>query len=75
MIKKIVFTKKRGNITYLLKDEEAYIVATSEIDGAYGLPIDVHTFTDELQQVIHDVGGKSIGNGIKPPSAKGIPTD
>ena len=29
VIEKIVFTKKRVNKTYLLKDEEAYIVATS----------------------------------------------
>ena len=55
-----------GNKTYHLKDEEAYIVATSEIDGAHGLPRDIQTFTNGLQQVLHDVGGRSIGNGIKP---------
>ena len=48
VIEKIVVTKKRGYITYLLKDEEAYIVGTSEIDGAHGLPIYIQTFTDEL---------------------------
>ena len=35
LIDKIVVTKKRGNKTYLLKEEEAYIVETSEIDGAH----------------------------------------
>ena len=41
---------------------------TSEIDGSYGLPRYIQTFTDELQQVLHDVGGKIISNGIKPAS-------
>ena len=45
-----------GEKTYLLKGKEAYIVATSEIDGAHGLPRDMKTFTDKLQQVIHEVG-------------------
>ena len=39
---------------------------TSEIYGAHGIPIYIQTFTDELQQVLHDVGGRIIGNGIKP---------
>ena len=46
--REIVVTKKRKK-TYPLKDEEAHIVATSEIDGAHGLPRDIQTFTDELQ--------------------------
>ena len=58
---KIVVTKKRGNKIYLLKDEEAYIVATLEIDGAHGLPRDIQTFTGELQQVLHDVGDQHKG--------------
>ena len=29
-----------GPKTYLLKDDEAYIVATSEIDGTHGTPRD-----------------------------------
>ena len=41
-------------------------MSKSEIDGAQGPPIVIQTFTDDLQQVIHDVGGQSIGNGIKP---------
>ena len=57
--------KKRGG-DYLLKDEEAYIVATSEIDGAHVLPRDIQNFADELQQVLHEVGGQIIVNDIKP---------
>ena len=75
MIEKIVVTKKRGNKTYPLKDKEAYIVAASEIDGAQGLPRYIQTFTDKLQQVIHGVGGRSIGNDIKTSSSKGMPID
>ena len=70
VIEKIFVTKKRGNKIYLLNDKEAYIVATSEIDGAHGIPRGMQKFTDELQQVLHDVGGRSIGNGIKPSSAQ-----
>ena len=29
---------RTGPKTYLLKDDEAYIVATSEIDGVHGIP-------------------------------------
>ena len=32
---------------------------------------DIHTFTDELHQVLHDVGRKIIDDGIKPLSAQG----
>ena len=45
-------------------------MATSEIDGSYGLPRYVHTFTDKLQQMLHDVGGKIIDNVIKPASSQ-----
>ena len=45
-------------------------MATSEIYGAHGLPRYIHTFPDEIQQVLHGVGGKSIGNDIKPASAQ-----
>ena len=67
---KIVVKKKRGNKTYLLKDEKTYIMTTSEIDGSHGIPRDIHKFTDKLQRVIHDIGGQSIGNGINPSSAQ-----
>ena len=70
MIEKRVGNKKRGDKTYLLKDKEAYIMATLEIDGAQGLPRDIQIFTEELQQVIHDVGGRIVVNCIKPSPAK-----
>ena len=68
MIANKVFKKKIGNKTYLLKYKEAYIVATSEIDGAHGLPRDIETFNNKIQQVPHDVGQISVGNAIKPAS-------
>ena len=45
-------------------------MSTSEIDGAQRLQRNIQTFTGELQQVLHDVGGRIIGNGIKPSSAQ-----
>ena len=60
VIEKIVVRGEMGNKTYLIKDKEAYIVEKSEIYGAHGIPIDIHTFTEELQQVLHDVGGRII---------------
>ena len=70
VIEKIVLKKKSGNKTYLLKDEEAYIVATSEIEGAHVPPRDIQTFTDELPHVIHEGGVKIITNVIKSESAQ-----
>ena len=45
-------------------------MATSEIDGEHGIPGDIQTFTDKLQQVLPYVCGGRIGNGIKPSSAQ-----
>ena len=45
-IAKIITKKKSGNKVYLLKDKEAYIVATSETDGAHGTPRYIETFTN-----------------------------
>ena len=36
---------------------------------SHGLPRDIQTFTDKLQQVLHDLGGQIISNSIKPASA------
>ena len=47
---------KVGHETHLLKDEEAYIVSTTEIEGAHGLLRDTSTISDELQQVLYGVG-------------------
>ena len=70
MIAKKVVKKKIGSKIFLLKDKEAYMVATSEIEGTHGIPRDIATFTNELQQVLHDVGKQRIDNGIKPQPAQ-----
>ena len=42
------FVKNKGDKkTYFLKDEEAYIVSKSEIDGAHGLPRDIVSLTND----------------------------
>ena len=56
--------------TYLIKDKEAYIVAKPEIDGAHGLPRDIATLTNELQQVLNDLCKQSIGNIIQHKTAQ-----
>ena len=35
------------------------MAGTLGIDGAHGPPIDIVSFTNEIQQVLHDVGEKS----------------
>ena len=61
--------QKLGNITYPLKDEEAYIVETTEMEGAHGLQKDTNTISDELQQVISGMGSQDSNNIIKTHSA------
>ena len=56
--------------TYLLKDKEAYIVSTSEIEGANGLPRDTITLANKLQKVLHGVGKRRMGKQTKPNSAQ-----
>ena len=65
VISKKVVKNKSWPKTYLLKDKEAYIVATSEIYDAHGLPKDIVRLTNELQQVFHGIIQRSIGNGIQ----------
>ena len=45
-------------------------MSTSEIDVAHGLPRDIQTLTDELQQVLHDLGRQIMVNFSKPSSAQ-----
>ena len=45
-------------------------MATSEIDGAYGLPIYIETCTNKIQQVLHDAGQLITSNAIKPQPAQ-----
>ena len=47
MIAKTVVKNKSGNKTYLLKDKKAYILSTSEIDGADGIPRDTTSLPNE----------------------------
>ena len=51
-----------GPKNYLLKDEEECIVVTSEIYGAHGLPRDSISLGNGLENNLHDVGKKMIGN-------------
>ena len=46
MIDSEKIAKKKSEKTYLLKDKEAYIVTTSEIDGAHGFPRDTVSLTN-----------------------------
>ena len=39
---------KLGHKSYFIKDEEAYIVETIEIEGAHGLPRDNTTISNEF---------------------------
>ena len=44
-------------------------MATKEIEGAYGLPRDTNTISDELQQVLHNVGRRDVAKTITLDSA------
>ena len=40
-------------------------MATSEIDGVHGIPIDTTSLANYLKQVLHGVGGRRNGNIVK----------
>ena len=44
-------------------------MATTEIEGAYGLPMDTTTISDELKQVLHGVGRQDANKTITPDSS------
>ena len=44
-------------------------MATTEIEGAHGLPRDTTTISDELQKVLHGVGRRDVAITITPDSA------
>ena len=44
-------------------------MATTEIEGAHGLPRDTSTISDELQQVLYGVGSQDANNTITSDSA------
>ena len=66
MIKMSVHRIKVGRPTYLNSDEEALVVASEEIEGAHGLPIDFNTLGVELQLVIKSVNARQSTNYITP---------
>ena len=68
IIEKIV-KQELGHKSYLLRNEEAYIVATTEIEGEIGLPRGTTTISDELQQVLHGVGRRDVTKTITSDSA------
>ena len=55
---------KVGRPTYLNSDEEALVVASAEIEGAHGMPIDVNTLASEPQLVIKAVNAQQSTKGI-----------
>ena len=65
-IKTTVHKIKNGRPTYLNPDEEALVVASAEIEGAHGLPIDVNTLGSELQLVIRAVNERQSTKVITP---------
>ena len=64
-----IVKQKLGHKYYLLKDKEAYIVETIEIEVAHGLTRDTITISDELQQVLHGVDFQDSNKTITLPSA------
>ena len=58
-----------GHETHLLKDEEAYIVVTTEIEGVHGLPRDNTIISDEPQQMLYGMGRRDANSTITPDSA------
>ena len=44
-------------------------MATTEIEGAHGLPRDTTNISDEIQQVLHGVGPRDANKTITPSSA------
>ena len=63
-----IVKQELGHKYYLIKDKEAYIVETTEIEGANGLPRDTKTISDDLQQVLHVMGRQDANKTITPDS-------
>ena len=68
IIKMYVQKIKVGRPTYLNSDEEALVVASAEIEGAHGLPIDVNTLRAKLQIFIKSVNSQQSTKYIIPNS-------
>ena len=65
MITHTVFKDGPGTKSHLLKDEESYIVAISEIYITHGLPIYAISLANEIQQVLHGVDKLRTSKPIK----------
>ena len=65
-IKMSVHKIKNGRPTYLNPDEEALVVASAEMEGAHGLPINVNTLGAEMQLVIRAVNARQSTKVITP---------
>ena len=65
-IKMTVHKIKNRRPTYLNTDEEALVVASSDIEGAHGFPIDVNTLVIELKLVIRAVNARQSTKIITP---------
>ena len=64
IIKMSVQKYKTGRPTYLNSDEESLVVASAEIEGDHGFPIDVNTLGDELQLFIKSVNARQSTKDI-----------
>ena len=64
IIKMSVQKNKVGRPTYLNSDEEELVIASSEIEGVHGIPINVNTLGAELQLVIKSVKGRQSTKDI-----------
>ena len=60
-----------GQKTYLLRDKNAYIVATLEMDDAHGISRDSTSLATEIQHVLHGVGRHRISKAIRQSPAEG----
>ena len=72
MIENVFVKNISGPKSYLIKDEEAYIVTKLEIYCAPGLPRDIVILTNEIQQVLYDVGKKGPVMEFNPNPHKGM---
>ena len=56
--------KKSGFPTYLSQYKDSLMVASSEIEGAHGLPLDSQYLSDQLQRVNKAIKGHPGDNDI-----------
>ena len=66
IIKMSVQRIKFGRPTYLNSDEEALVVASEEIEGAHGFPIDVNALGGKLKLAIKVVNARQSTKDVTP---------